>query len=224
MRGVSNKKIWRILVRVLPMAIPFVVAGNIRWTRGWVWLGLTLSTMAVNIAVIRARNPGLLEARLAHTRPTRWFDKVFVALYLIGLLGCVVVAGLAARLGWPQLSIGWLYLGIALHLAGMAPATAAMATNPYLEGTVRIQDERGHVVIASGPYSVVRHPMYVGLSLMILAWPLVFGVLWDYLPAGLVVLLFVFRAACEDRTLRNELAGYEEYTRHTRYRMVPGLW
>jgi protein-S-isoprenylcysteine O-methyltransferase Ste14 len=106
----------------------------------------------------------------------------------------------------------------------MLPIAAAMATNPYVETTVRIQDERGHVVITSGPYSLVRHPMYVGLVLMIRAWPLIFGSLWCYVPAGLVALLFVFRASHEDRVLHNELAGYAEYARRTRYRMVPGLW
>lgn len=224
MRSVANKKVWRILVRALGLGIPLVAAGSIRWTRGWIWIGLSLFTTAVNLTVIRFRNPGLLEARMAHTRPTRRFDKVFTALYVVALLALAILEGLAVRLGWPQLSLGWLYWGLALHLVGMVPVTAAMATNPYLEATVRIQDERGHMAITSGPYSIVRHPMYVGVSLMVLAWPPVFGSPWGYLPAGLVVFLFVFRAEHEDRTLRNELAGYEAYTRRTRYRMVPGLW
>jgi protein-S-isoprenylcysteine O-methyltransferase Ste14 len=224
MKSVSAKKIGRVLISVLGLTIPVVTAGDIHWIRGWIWVGLMVFTMAANVVVIRLSNPGLLKARMEHTRPTRGFDKAFIALYLISLASCAVLAGVSERLGWPQLSFGWLYLGIAVHLAGMLPIAAAMATNPYLETTVRIQDERGHVVVTSGPYSIVRHPMYVGVPLMILGWPLVLGSLWCYVPAGLVALLFVFRAVHEDRVLHTELAGYEEYTRRTRYRMVPGLW
>jgi protein-S-isoprenylcysteine O-methyltransferase Ste14 len=99
-----------------------------------------------------------------------------------------------------------------------------MAANRYLETTVRIQEERGHQVVNSGPYRFVRHPMYVGVILQFMALPMVLGSKWAFVPAGVVVLLFVIRTGLEDRTLRNELAGYAQYAESTRYRLLPGVW
>ena len=78
--------------------------------------------------------------------------------------------------------------------------------------------------MTSGPYAVVRHPMYVGIILQNLGTPLILGSRWAYVPSGLVVALFVVRTALEDRTLQEELPGYREYARRVRYRLVPGVW
>jgi protein-S-isoprenylcysteine O-methyltransferase Ste14 len=100
----------------------------------------------------------------------------------------------------------------------------AMAVNPFAETTVRIQTERGHTVVRSGPYRLVRHPMYAGAILMFLGTPLILGSMLALLLAIGVVLLFVGRTALEDRTLRRELQGYEAYATCTRYRLLPGVW
>ena len=99
-----------------------------------------------------------------------------------------------------------------------------MATNPFLSTIVRIQDDRGHYVVTSGPYRYVRHPMY---AMMFLMWPgiaLELGSWWALIPAAVIVIVFVIRTALEDRTLQAELPGYADYTQHTRYRLVPGVW
>jgi len=89
---------------------------------------------------------------------------------------------------------------------------------------MRIQAERAHHVVTSGPYRIVRHPGYAGTILGALSVPLILGSWWTYLPAGGVALLFIVRTALEDKTLRRELDGYKAYTRHTRYRLLPGIW
>jgi protein-S-isoprenylcysteine O-methyltransferase Ste14 len=223
-RPLGWRWVWHAAAQVVFLAIPFVAAGTVHWMRGWIWIGLLAFSMAVFLLVVRRRNPGLLRVRLETRFPTERFDQVFVALYIAAALGFFVVAGLDVRLGWTRLSFTWVYVGIALHLAGSAAVTAAGAANPYLDAIVRVQRERGHVVVTSGPYAIVRHPMYSGVVAMFLGWPLVLGSLWAFVPAGCVVLLFVFRAANEERTLRRELPGYEEYTHRTRRRLVPGLW
>jgi len=96
--------------------------------------------------------------------------------------------------------------------------------NGYFEQFVRIQEERGHRVVSTGPYRFARHPGYLGAILGALATPLMLGSAWSFIPAGLICLLFVVRTGLEDRTLRRELPGYEEYTRHTRFRLVPLVW
>ena len=89
---------------------------------------------------------------------------------------------------------------------------------------MRIQTDRGHTVCTSGPYRIVRHPMYAAIIPIVLATPPVLGSLYGLIPAGLIGVLFVVRTALEDRTLRAELPGYEEYTARTRWRLLPGLW
>jgi protein-S-isoprenylcysteine O-methyltransferase Ste14 len=220
---------WRLVVRsafiqAAVLLLPFVAAGTIRWVRGWYWLGLQFLTLAVSLALILAKNPGLLRARMEHMRPLEAFDRIFSGFYLLSMAALLIVAGVDARQGWSHLSWGWLYFGIALQSLAVVPILAAACINPHLEGFVRIQNDRGHMVIASGVYSVVRHPMYAGVMLCVVAWPLIFGSAWAMIPAVLAILAFPFRAVNEERVLRQGLPGYEEYMRRTPYRLVPGLW
>lgn len=96
--------------------------------------------------------------------------------------------------------------------------------NAFLAEYVRIQSERGHTVCTTGPYRIVRHPMYVGVILTVLGIPVLLGSLYALIPAALIAALFILRTALEDRTLRQELPGYAEYARDVRWRLVPGIW
>ena len=102
--------------------------------------------------------------------------------------------------------------------------TWAESVNKFFEPTVRIQTDRGHKVIDTGPYALVRHPGYVAACLLFMGMPLALGSLWALIPAVLSCLLLVVRTILEDRTLREELSGYEEYTQRVRYRLIPGVW
>ena len=145
------------------------------------------------------------------------FTPAFLAVY--------VVAGFdAGRFGWSALS-PWLWpLGLALFLAGMALLIGSMVVNPFFEKTVRIQTERGHRVIDTGPYRIVRHPGYAGFFGWILATPLLLGAWWAFVPAILSVAVMVARTALEDRTLQAELPGYRDYANKVRFRLVPYVW
>ncbi len=223
-KSVKPRAVAQTIAQLVFLSLPFAAAGTVRWTRGWIWIVLGMFSLAVFTAVARIKNPGLIRARLATKRPSKPFDKVFVVLYMLALLAFNVTAGLDARWRWSHPSFAWVYAGIGLHLTALVLLSAVAAANPFLEATVRIQSERGHVVVTSGPYAIVRHPMYAAVTVMFLAWPLVLGSLWAYIPAVCVALLFVFRTAHEDRTLRLELPGYEDYARRTRHRLIPGLW
>lgn len=203
----------------------FMAAGRLDWPRGWMCMGLYLLSIAMNVILVVWKNPGLIEERWKRHKGTKSFDKVFAVVYTPLAFGLPVVAGLdAARFGWSSMAFETLYVGAVLHVLGAVPIAWAMATNPYLEKTVRIQTERGHKVVTTGPYRMVRHPMYVGAILQYVAVPLVLGSQWAYVPAGAAIIMFMVRTALEDRTLRKELTGYEEYTRQTRYRVIPGVW
>lgn len=99
-----------------------------------------------------------------------------------------------------------------------------MNSNPYFYATVRVQEERGHQTITSGPYQYVRHPGYVGAILWIISAPLVLGSWWALIPGGLTAALLIVRTALEDRSLQAELTGYAEYAGRVRYRLLPGVW
>ena len=99
-----------------------------------------------------------------------------------------------------------------------------MAVNPFLEKGIRIQEDRGHRVITTGPYRYVRHPMYAGAIVMFAGFPLVLGSGWTFVPVGVITVLFVVRTVYEDQVLRRELPGYAGYAERTRYRLIPGVW
>ena len=99
-----------------------------------------------------------------------------------------------------------------------------MISNAYFTTTVRIQDERGHQVVSSGPYRFVRHPGYSGWGLGYLVTPPLLGSLWGLIAAGSICIAFVIRTAMEDRTLQEELPGYQEYAQRVRFRLIPGIW
>ncbi|MDQ8757088.1 isoprenylcysteine carboxylmethyltransferase family protein [Sphingosinicella sp. LHD-64] len=120
---------------------------------------------------------------------------------------------------------GWLVaLGYAAMLAGIAVTAWAQAVNPFFEPGVRIQSERHHHVVDTGPYRLVRHPGYVAALLLFFGMALALGSLWALVPAAIAAALLVLRTAWEDRLLQAELPGYADYARRVRGRLIPFLW
>jgi protein-S-isoprenylcysteine O-methyltransferase Ste14 len=203
----------------------FWAAGTLSWGRGWLHLVVWIMTMVVNGLVLMYKNPDVLRARIKRARMKESFDKVLLPLLIPVTLAFPVVGGLdAVRHHWSFMSAWWIVPGLALHVAGDWFMVWAMIVNPFLEKSVRIQTDRGHQVIRTGPYAVVRHPMYLGLFLMFPGMPFIVGSWWSFVPVGLLLLIILIRTVFEDRLLRDKLAGYEEYTNQTRYRLLPGIW
>jgi protein-S-isoprenylcysteine O-methyltransferase Ste14 len=204
----------------------FLGAGRLDWIRGWISVGLSVVGMTVVGLIVRHYNSGLLEERAKWRRKdTKLFDKIFLAVYIPLILIQPAVAGLdAGRYHWASMPFSLVYVGSLLFVVALTVITWAMVVNPFAESSVRIQNDRGHRVITSGPYRFVRHPMYVGMILMYLANPLIWGSVAALLITAITTPLLVWRTSGEDRTLSLELTGYPEYTARTRYRLVPGLW
>lgn len=225
MRRAIVRRIVQVLVTTaLWQTALLLAAGTVRWVAAWLYLGLSIALLAVNLAIVLPRNPEVIAERGRRHEGTKRFDVVVGAVYFVGFLAVPIVAGLDHRWGWSTLPAGLVWLGLGLVALADVPVVAAMVVNPHLEPTVRVQSERGHRVIDTGPYAVVRHPMYAGIIVQQLALPLVLGSAWAFVPAcGLLVTLLV-RTVLEDRTLRAELPGYAEYVQRTRTRLVPGVW
>jgi hypothetical protein len=144
-------------------ALLFLPAGRLGWVAGWLYLAIFTASTGINYAYIRSRNPELIEHRLRIGKGTKTWDKIWLAVFTPVFLSVYVVAGLdAGRFGWSAMPL-WLWpVGLALFLPGAALLSWSMGVNPFFEKTVRIQTERGHRVIDTGPYRFVRHPGYVG--------------------------------------------------------------
>ena len=211
---------------VLWVAAVFVAAGRIHWVRGWIWVATFAVGMGAAGALLKRKNPELMEARSHWLRKdAKLFDKIILSVFLPLTFLQPILAGLdAARFRWSSMPFATVYVGLALLAIALTPITWVMMVNPFAEASVRIQTDRGHKVVTSGPYRIVRHPMYVGLILDYPAIALILGSMWALALSGLIAIMMVCRTALEDRTLRRELPGYEEYARVTRYRLVPGLW
>jgi len=204
----------------------FGAAGRLNWIRGWIAVAMWVVGVSTIGLVVKHYNPRLLEARAKWRRKdTKPFDRIFLAIFLPLLVIQPPVAGLdAVRYRWSSVPFAFVYVGAILFALSVVVIAWALAVNPYAESTVRIQTDRGHTVVTSGPYRFVRHPMYAGFVPMYLAIPLVWGSVWALVLAVAIILLFIWRTAREDQTLRQELPGYEEYAARTRYRLLPGVW
>jgi protein-S-isoprenylcysteine O-methyltransferase Ste14 len=173
---------------------------------------------------VARRNPDLREARRRPGPGTKGWDVAWNALAWPLLAAVAVVAGLDFRAGGATLPAWAWPAGLAVLAAGLVLSARAMAVNPFFEGTVRIQRERGQVVVEAGPYRLVRHPGYLGMTTSMLGAVFVLDCLYGLFFFALYLVLIVARITLEDRTLQEELPGYKEYAGTTRYRLVPGVW
>ena len=175
---------------------------------------------------LRRVNPEVISARINRHKGTKRWDLLLGAIFILPtMLAILIVAALDdGRYHWSHLPWWGVVLGYTLLVIGMVGLTWAEAVNKFFEPSVRIQTDRGHRVIDTGPYAIVRHPGYVSGFLVFIGMPLCLGSSWALIPAVLVCLLLVVRTIWEDQTLREELAGYREYAQRVRYRLIPGVW
>jgi len=222
----------RTLVRLIRAAVgsavyaslAFLGAGRLEWMRGWVYAAVFVAVSVIGTLIVQCANPAVLEARAKGIRKdTKAFDKAFYLMFLPLVLLYPLLAGAdAIRFSWAPLPWWTVTPGALLFLLGSLLGTWTLVVNAHAETTVRIQD--AHSVVTGGPYRFVRHPMYVGTVVGLPGTALMLGSGWALLPMALIIMLFVWRTAREDRALRQELVGYEDYARSTRYRLVPGIW
>ncbi|MBN2352431.1 MAG: isoprenylcysteine carboxylmethyltransferase family protein [Spirochaetales bacterium] len=207
------------------VAVIFIPAGTLAWPEAWILLGAYFVFVLALVLRIKKRDPELYQERTARQKEGKRWDKILLSVYTVFLLLMLVASGLDAvrfRLSHIPLEVkigaflSFLPVGLLFFLV--------YRENTFASKVVRVQKDRGQRVIDSGPYKVVRHPMYAAIILMIPAVPLALGSWWALIFAGLVDILFVVRTALEDKTLKDELPGYIDYAKKTRFRLIPGIW
>jgi protein-S-isoprenylcysteine O-methyltransferase Ste14 len=214
-------------VLVFP-GIIFVAAGTLRWPMGWWYYGISVAATVISRLIVARVNPDQLRerGRSMEAENTKSWDRLLSM--LVGLLLPVIsliVIGLDYRFAWSPAFPSWMpIVGLVALVLGYALATWAFIVNRFFSGVVRIQEDRGHTVVTDGPYRFVRHPGYLGGLISLLGTPVLLGSLWGYLPALVYVIVLGIRTELEDRTLKEELTGYQAYAQQTQYRLLPGLW
>jgi protein-S-isoprenylcysteine O-methyltransferase Ste14 len=207
---------------------PFIAAGRLDWWAGWALVALTLAASVVSRIIPARKNPDLLaeRARFAEAEDVKRWDRPLVPIVgVFGPLATWITAGLDVRFGWPPpVALPLQVAGFLVVAAGSALATWAMAENRFFSAVVRIQADRGHTVVSSGPYRFVRHPGYTGGLLGAVGVPLALGSAWALIPGLVVAGIIGLRTWLEDRTLQEELEGYRQYAGRVRYRLLPGVW
>ena len=151
-------------------------------------------------------------------------DKAFVMAFGLTAVIWLVVIGLDARFQFSQVPVAIQVLGYVLLLLGVGFSMWVMQENSFAAPVVKVQTERGHQVISSGPYAFVRHPMYGGAIVFFAGMTLLLGSWWGLAMVPLLAALFAVRTAIEERTLVAGLPGYADYTARVRYRLLPGIW
>jgi len=218
-----------IISSILKLAVLFALvfwgAGRLDYWQGWGFIVLMLGT-GLAAFILFKQNPSLLKERLKPGPGMKWWDKIFWVFHMTTYMALIIVGILdGGRFLWTEFIPLWGYIvSYLVYIIGTIIIFWAMWTNNYFSSVVRIQKDRGHKVITGGPYKFVRHPGYVGASLIALPIGPILGSLWAMIPGALWILGLIIRTYLEDKTLQKELEGYKEYTKKTRFRLIPGIW
>jgi len=211
---------------ILQIIVLFGAAGRIDIPRAWIYFAIVFVYCSIGLVIMHKFNPELLYRRSRGMgKGTKSWDKILMPVIVI--LTYIQLAVIGFDLGKVQLynlGINFAILGLIMYIFLAFLGTWTTITNPFFEPTVRIQKEREHKVITTGPYRFVRHPGYVVAILFPMAITLFMGSALGLIPAVINLILLIVRTYLEDKTLQNELNGYLEYTKKTKYRLFPGIW
>ena len=206
-------------------AILFISAGRFNYWQGLVYGSIGLVMMLLSYTVLQL-DAELLKERSKPGENTKKWDKNILGLSFLATLLMYIVAGLdSGRYHCsPEFPPSLYVAGIILTASGQLLFLIAQKQNRFFSSTVRIQTDRGHSVCDTGLYKVVRHPAYLGSMIQAAGFPFLFGSLWSLLPVCFMIILLIVRTSLEDKTLKNELEGYPEYSEKIRFKIIPYVW
>lgn len=208
-----------VVILIILGLILFIPAGSLRFWEAWIfWLEFSIVTFLITIYFSK-RNPALLARRMEFKEKTSTKKPpAFLNLFFL----CYVVPGLDFRFHWSTVPVWLVITANALVILGYIFIFLVFKNNSYASTIIQVEKEQQ--VITTGPYSIVRHPMYLGLIVMILFSPLALGSYWAIIPAVLCIPMNVYRILGEEELLLQDLPGYKDYTLKTRYRLIPFIW
>jgi protein-S-isoprenylcysteine O-methyltransferase Ste14 len=199
----------------------FALAGTFRYWEGWLYLIVICVTFGATLAYMVKNAPDLIERRMQvkeKEREQQWIVTVFTALFSVSFL----LPGIDHRFGWSDVPVWLVLAATAALLIGQAIVVLAFRENHFAARVIEVED--GFQLIETGPYAIVRHPMYVGTLLMIMATPIALGSYWALPFALTIVPTIVLRIRNEEDVLVRDAPGYTRYKERVRYRLVPRVW
>jgi protein-S-isoprenylcysteine O-methyltransferase Ste14 len=223
-----STKVWIAFGRgILICALPlFGAAGTLRWPAAWAFLVLIFGSGLVITYWLAKHDPALLGERmkpiLQKDQP-RW-DRILLPIVVVLWIGWLVLIGLDARYGWSAMPVWLQWVGAVGVALSMGAWFLIFRENTFLAPVVKIQTERSHKVVSSGPYAIVRHPMYATALLLFAASTLMLGSWYGFAVAFALAAILIVRTVLEDRELKRGLPGYTDYAARVRYRLVPLIW
>lgn len=204
----------------------FVPAGTLHWPGAWVFLGFMLAAGLGFGGWLARKDPALLAERMRPPiqpdQPAA--DKTIIYAFGLSNLIWLIIMGLDERFHWSRMPLALQAAGLALLILSSSFIMWVFRENSFAAAVVRVQAERGHRVISTGPYAFVRHPMYSGAILFLVGIALLLGSWWGVVISPVFALIFGLRARIEEATLTTGLPGYADYAARVRYRLIPGLW
>jgi protein-S-isoprenylcysteine O-methyltransferase Ste14 len=216
------KALWRFLAGIPILgAMFFLPAGTLFYWEAWVYMAITFIPMLFVVAYFIKNAPELLERRL-RMREKEAAQKLIIKLSSLYFLIAFLLPGFDKRYGWSSVPATVVIIADVIVLLGYAFFALTLKENQYASRIIEVEEQQK--VITTGPYALVRHPMYLAVSVMYIFSPLALGSYWAMLPTILLLILLVARIRNEERVLLRELKGYQEYTQQTPYRLIPGIW
>lgn len=199
----------------------FLPAGTIYYWQAWVFMGLFFIPMAFIAGYLFKCSPELLKRRL-DTKEKEPGQGILAKLFYFTVCSFFVISGLDRRFGWSSVHISVIVISQLFFLAGYFFLFLTFKENRYLAHTVVVVKDQQ--VVTTGPYAIVRHPMYLSELVMFISTPMALGSYWATLPNILLIAILVIRIVTEEQLLLKELKGYIGYTYQTKYRLIPGIW
>jgi len=199
----------------------FLPAGTLGYWEAWLYMGLLFIPVAIAGVVLVIKDPELLERRM-RTREREAPQRKVIAGSSLLLLAEFLIPGFDRRYAWSTVPLSLVLLADILILLGYLLFILTIRENRFASRVVEVQDNQ--VVISTGPYALVRHPMYLAISVIFTLTPLALGSYWALIPALLLPLVLAARIGNEEQLLRRDLPGYEEYCQKVKYRLLPLIW
>lgn len=206
-------------------AIIFISAGRIDYWQGLIYVSIGFIMFILNYTVLRLDSELLKERSKPGEESKKW-DKIILGLSFLVTISMYIIAGLdSGRYHWsPDFNRILYAFGAILTATGQLLFLIAQKQNRFFSSTVRIQTDREHIVCETGLYKIIRHPAYMGSIIQAIGFPLIFGSLWSIIPIIISIILLIIRTNLEDKTLKDELKGYREYSEKTRFKIIPLIW
>ena len=224
---VLQKGIGQVVLLLVANGCAFFIShGGVDWWQAWLLLGMWLVYYLMMLIYGMRKNPEVvLERAKSFERDYQPWDRWIIPVYVVLSYSLYIVSGLdAGRFGWSNVPVWVMWVGLIFIIPVYVVPFWAVMSNPFASGTGRIQSERDHYTVSTGPYNYVRHPMYAVMIPFAFAFPLFLGSYWALIPGGLVIVLFALRTYLEDQFLQEKLEGYREYAAKVRWRLVPWIW